>query len=205
MADTQTTDKNILGSIQENYLDEYWVGKADTTDPTKIAWFYLADGITTMTPKYTDKKKAAAYYNGGGQERQTVTGVTSSYDISGDRSIGNPAQDDIASMKHKTGSLRERYFRKNQYLQNDDGTLELHASETGVGVFTDIDDGGGAADDNGTFKTTLTYNATPSEVDDSKPEDLTKILTDTPCQNAIILGTTVTVGVANAGTVLGNK
>lgn len=183
---------NVLGSIQENYLDEYFIGKKGADDT--MAWLYLADGITTITPKYTDKKKSAAYYNGGGQERQTVTGVTSSYDISGDRSIGNPAQDDIASMKHKTGGLRERYFRKNQYIQKDDGTLELHASETGVGVFTDIDDGGGTADDNGTFKTTLTYNSAPTEVLPDNTVELAKIATDTPSQNAVILGVKTTDG-----------
>ncbi|GKT04521.1 phage tail tube protein [Furfurilactobacillus entadae] len=189
MADAVAT-KNVLGSIQENYLDEYWVGKKDSTG--KIIWLYLADGITNVTPKYTDKKKTAAYYNGGGQERNTITGVTSSYDISGDRSIGNPAQDDIASMKQKTGSARERMFRKCQYLQNDDGSLTLHTVETGMGTFSDIDDGGGAADDNGGFKTTLSYNASPATIGPDATADLVSVLADTPCQNVDIMGVTLT-------------
>ncbi|MGA3512970.1 phage tail tube protein, partial [Lactiplantibacillus plantarum] len=143
--------------------------------------------ITTVTPKYTDKKKSAAYYNGGGQERQTVTGVTSSYDISGDRSIGNPAQDDIAGMKQKTGSQRERMFRKVQWLQEDDGSLTPNMIETGMGTFTDIDDGGGAADDNGSFKTTMTYNAAPGLIAKTQAADMKAALADTPCQNALIL------------------
>ncbi|MCT3304339.1 hypothetical protein C6Y11_03500 [Lactiplantibacillus pentosus] len=183
---TDPNDKNVLGSIQENYLDEYWVGKtgADKT----VTWLYLADGITTVTPKYTDKKKTAAYMNGGGQERNTVTGVTSSYDISGDRSIGNPAQDDIADMKQKTGGQRERMFRKVQWLQQDDGSLTPNAIESGMGTFSDIDDGGGAADDNGSFKVTMTYNANPAVIKASDPAAMTAALKDTPCQNAIILG-----------------
>lgn len=190
MADTTTpttdpNDKNVLGSIQENYLDEYWVGK--TAADKTINWLYLGDGITTVTPKYTDKKKSAAYYNGGGQERQTVTGVTSSYDISGDRSIGNPAQDDIAGMKQKTGSQRERMFRKVQWLQEDDGSLTPNMIETGMGTFTDIDDGGGAADDNGSFKTTMTYNAAPGLIAKTQAADMKAALADTPCQNALIL------------------
>ncbi|WP_097558111.1 phage tail tube protein [Lactiplantibacillus plantarum] len=190
MADITTptndpTDKNYQGSIQENYLDEYWVGKTGT-DKT-ITWMYLGDGITTFTPKYTDKKKSAAYYNGGGQERQTVTGVTSSYDISGDRSIGNPAQDDIAGMKQKTGGQRERMFRKVQWLQEDDGSLTPNMIETGMGTFTDIDDGGGAADDNGSFKTTMTYNAAPGLIAKTQADDMKAALADTPCQNALIL------------------
>lgn len=191
MADTTTpttdpNDKNVLGSIQENYLDEYWVGKigADKT----VTWLYLADGITTVTPKYTDKKKTAAYMNGGGQERNTVTGVTSSYDISGDRSIGNPAQDDIADMKQKTGGQRERMFRKVQWLQQDDGSLTPNAIESGMGTFTDIDDGGGAADDNGSFKTTMNYNSSPTVIKADDAAAMKAALAETPCQNAIILG-----------------
>lgn len=191
MADVTTptadpNDRNVQGSIQENYLDEYWVGK--TAADKTINWLYLGDGITTVTPKYTDKKKSAAYYNGGGQERQTVTGVTSSYDISGDRSIGNPAQDDIADMKQKTGGLRERMFRKVQWVQEEDGSLTPNAIESGMGTFSDIDDGGGAADDNGSFKVTMTYNATPTVIKASNPTDMQTALKDTPCQNAIILG-----------------
>lgn len=190
MADATTptadpNDRNVQGSIQENYLDEYWVGKTGT-DKT-ITWMYLGDGITNFTPKYTDKKKSAAYYNGGGQERQTVTGVTSSYDISGDRSIGNPAQDDIAGMKQKTGGQRERMFRKVQWLQEDDGSLTPNMIETGMGTFTDIDDGGGAADDNGSFKTTMTYNAAPGLIAKTQAADMKAALADTPCQNALIL------------------
>lgn len=179
-------DRNIQGSIQENYLDEYWVGKtgADKT----VTWLYLADGITTVTPKYTDKKKTAAYMNGGGQERNTVTGVTSSYDISGDRSIGNPAQDDIADMKQKTGGQRERMFRKVQWLQQDDGSLTPNAIESGMGTFTDIDDGGGAADDNGSFKTTMNYNSSPTVIKADDAGAMKAALAETPCQNAIILG-----------------
>ncbi|WP_436648889.1 phage tail tube protein [Lactiplantibacillus plantarum] len=190
MADATTptadpNDRNVQGSIQENYLDEYWVGK--TAADKTINWLYLGDGITTVTPKYADKKKSAAYYNGGGQERQTVTGVTSSYDISGDRSIGNPAQDDIAGMKQKTGSQRERMFRKVQWLQEDDGSLTPNMIETGMGTFTDIDDGGGAADDNGSFKTTMTYNAAPGLLAKTQAADMKAALADTPCQNALIL------------------
>ena len=64
MADTTTptadpNDRNVQGSIQENYLDEYWVGK--TAADKTINWLYLGDGITTVTPKYNDKKKSAAY------------------------------------------------------------------------------------------------------------------------------------------------
>ncbi|ANI94431.1 phage tail tube protein [Lactiplantibacillus plantarum] len=182
---TDSNDKNVLGSIQENYLDEYWVGK--TAADKTITWLYLGDGITTGTPKYTDKKKSAAYYNGGGQERQTVTGVTSSYDISGDRSIGNPAQDDIADMKQKTGGLRERMFRKVQWVQEEDGSLTPNAIESGMGTFSDIDDGGGAADDNGSFKTTMTYNAAPGLIAKTQAADMKAALADTPCQNALIL------------------
>ncbi|KLD59185.1 hypothetical protein WP50_20415 [Lactiplantibacillus plantarum] len=152
MADATTptadpNDRNVQGSIQENYLDEYWVGK--TAADKTINWLYLGDGITTVTPKYTDKKKSAAYYNGGGQERQTVTGVTSSYDISGDRSIGNrgaamtnkvdlsPLVTRLNNLNVLTNRLADVIVRdSDQYVPFLNGYLAGHVSriQTGTGV-----------------------------------------------------------------------
>lgn len=191
MADetTQTPTKNVnyLGDIVENYLTEHWIGLKPNKIGDPINWLYLGDGITTVTPKYTDKKKTAAYYNGGGNERSTVTGVTSSYDISGDRSYHNPAQDAIANLKLATGSRREQWFRRNEYLQNNDGTLTLIKTETGMATWSDIDDGGGAADDNGSFKVTATYLSTPTIAKETDIAELNEALLKTPCQNANIL------------------
>lgn len=187
MTDTVTpvSNRNFTGDILNNYFYEYWIGKV--TDPkTPILWHYLGDGISNITPKYTDKKKNNAYYNGGGSEKPTVTGLTASYDISGDRSFHNPAQDLIAGMKYSTGNRRQLWFRKNEYTQNSDGSLSLIGSEFGVATFTDIDDGGGAADDNGGFKATATYNAAPTVIKESDKSTLNQILLQTPCQNASI-------------------
>lgn len=187
MTDTVTpvSNRNFTGDILNNYFYEYWIGKV--TDPKiPILWHYLGDGISNITPKYTDKKKNNAYYNGGGSEKPTVTGLTASYDISGDRSFHNPAQDLIAGMKYSTGNRRQLWFRKNEYTQNSDGSLSLIGSEFGVATFTDIDDGGGAADDNGGFKATATYNAAPTVIKESDKSTLNQILLQTPCQNASI-------------------
>lgn len=188
MTDTTVTpvsNRNFTGDILNNYFYEYWIGKV--TDPAQpILWHYLGDGISNITPKYTDKKKNNAYYNGGGSEKPTVTGLTASYDISGDRSFHNPAQDLIAGLKYSTGNRRQLWFRKNNYAQNSDGSLTLIGSEFGVATFTDIDDGGGAADDNGGFKVTATYNAAPTVIKESDKATLNQILLQTPCQNASI-------------------
>ncbi|MGL5898373.1 MAG: phage tail tube protein [Lactobacillaceae bacterium] len=182
---TPVSNRNFTGDILNNYFYEYWIGKV--TDPAQpILWHYLGDGISNITPKYTDKKKNNAYYNGGGSEKPTVTGLTASYDISGDRSFHNPAQDLIAGMKYSTGNRRQLWFRKNEYTQNSDGSLSLIGSEFGVATFTDIDDGGGAADDNGGFKATATYNAAPTVIKESDKATLNQILLQTPCQNASI-------------------
>lgn len=193
MADTTnelspTANVDYTGDIQEGYLNEHWIGL-----PTKegIKWLYLGDGITTITPKYTDKTKTAAYYNGGGAETKTTTGVTASYDISGDRSNGNPTQDLIANRKFMTGSRRQLWFRKNIFVQNEDGTLTLTKSEYGKANFSDIDDGGGTADDNGGFKVTSQYLSTPTIITSNNPQQLDNILHQTPSQNATILGVNV--------------
>lgn len=191
MVDTQTkygpTDNvDFRGNIAPNFLDEYWVGLKPLQLGDPILWAYLGDGITGVTPKYTDKKKTAAYQDGGGNEQTTVTGVTESYDITGDRSIGGMAQDLIAALKSKVGSQREMWFRKNHYIQNNDNSLTLATTESGLSTMSDIDDGGGTADDNGSFKATATY----LQAQDSKTDlgTLNDVLTQTPCQNSGILG-----------------
>lgn len=188
---TPTSSYNFLGDIIENYLTEYWIGKKPINAGDPILWVYLGDGITNITPKYTDKKKTAAYYNGGGNETTTVTGVTASYDITGDRSYHNPAQDILANMKLATGTRRELWFRKNEYTQNADASLTLIKSEFGLATFSDIDDGGGAADDNGQFKVTSTYKATPKVIGENAYDLLNQIILQTPSQNAGILNVNV--------------
>lgn len=185
---TPTTNVDYKGKISENFHDEYWVGPVVNN---VLKWLYLGDGITTVTPKYTDKKKTAAYMDGGGNEQSTVTGVTASYDVSGDRSKGNPTQDLITGLKHKTGSARNLYFRKNSYMENSDGSFTLVSSEYGMASYSDIDDGGGAADDNGGFKVTIQYLATPKTVDAKNLQQLDNILHQTPCQNSTIVGADV--------------
>lgn len=185
---TPTTNVDFKGKITENFHDEYWVGPVLDS---KLLWLYLADGITNVTPKYTDKKKTAAYMDGGGTEQNVVTGVTSSYDVTGDRSKGNPTQDLIAGLKYKTGSSRNLFFRKNSYMENPDGSFTLVSSEYGKASYSDIDDGGGAADDNGGFKVTIQYLQTPKLVDAKDLQQLDNILHQTPCQNATIIGANV--------------
>lgn len=175
---------DFKGSIVNNYFDEYWLG---VPYQNKIVWLYLGNGITTVTPKYTDKKKTAAYYDGGGGEETTITGMTESYDFQGDRAVHNPAQDFIARMKRYTGSRRKVWLRKNHFNENEDGSLTLTTSEYGMSTLSDIDDGGGAADDNGGFKFTATYNTVPTLVEESDMTTLNQILIQTPCQNASIL------------------
>lgn len=187
MADTAldpTTNADYKGKISENFHDEHWIG---LTTKQGLKWFFLGDGITTITPKYTDKTKTAAYYDGGGNEQKTITGMTPSYDVSGDRSKGNPTQDLIANRKYRTGSGRNLVFRRNEFLENENGTFTLIKSEYGMASFSDIDDGGGTADDNGTFKFTVQYLTTPKVVTATNTQQLDNILHQTPCQNASIL------------------
>lgn len=185
---TPTTNVDFKGKISENFHDEYWVGAIVNNI---LYWLYLGDGITNVTPKYTDKKKTAAYMDGGGVEQNTITGVTSSYDVTGDRSKGNPAQDFIAGLKQKTGSSRNHYFRKNSYMENADGSFTLVSSEYGMSSYSDIDDGGGAADDNGGFKVTAQYLQSPKMVDAKNLQQLDNILHQTPCQNSTIIGANI--------------
>lgn len=199
-----TEAKTLLthGAIDENFLSEYFTGDVteDGSIPTNLA--YIGDGIETIEPKQDDKKNSKAYYNTGGQEVTTITGSTRSLDISGDRSIGDPAQDMIASLASKTGSSRNKWFRENQYIMGEDGNLQLIESKTGTVTYSDITDKGGSATDPGSFKATATYTAVPKTLSADDEKDiaaLTQVLTETPSINAEILQVTATVKGAPTG------
>lgn len=194
MADTGK-DLNVLGAIDNNFLMEVFIAAYKKGEAAK-SWLYLGDGIEQIDQKTDDTKSSKSYMNGGGQTRTTVTGSTISYDVSGDRSIGNPAQDLIAKLKGGTGVGRYSNLRVNQYTMNDDGSLTLIESEEGVATWSDITDRGGKATDPKTFKATATYNSKPQYIEQGNAK-LTQVLTDTPSVNAEILSTTAT---ASTGT-----
>lgn len=183
MADTYT---DVKGDILNNYLNEHWIALVKSTgDPE---WQYLGNGITQVDFKPTDKKKTAAYYDGGGAEQTTVTGVTFSLDVTGDRAIGNTAQDLIADMDNKTGKARIVHFRRIEYILNDDGKLQATRAYDGEATVSDIQAGGGAADDNGSFKCTITFNTAPKVIKASESAAELDALQDVnPSQNKDIL------------------
>lgn len=186
MAGEAAAYTDVKGSILNNYLNEHWMQIAGTDGA--LQWVYLANGITQFDFKPTDKKKTAAYYDGGGSEQTTVTGVTFSLDVTGDRSTGNQAQDAIADMDNKTGQSRVVPFRRIEYVLNDKGHIIATRAYDGEATVSDIQAGGGAADDNGTFKATITYNAAPTVLKAGTDDDaLDALQKDNPCQNAGIL------------------
>ena len=186
---TSAEDLLKYGNVSQNYLTEYFVGDSNMglTAPEKL--FYIADGIESAEPKQDDKKSSKAYFNGGGQETTTITGSTRSVDFSGDRAIGDPAQDLIAGLADTTGSARNKWFRENEYIIGDNGKLQLVSSRTGIVTWSDITDKGGNASDPGSFKATATYTSKPQTL--KTPADATKlatVLTETPSVNSKILG-----------------
>ncbi|WP_262315372.1 phage tail tube protein [Lacticaseibacillus parakribbianus] len=194
---TAKTAKDLLthGSIEENFLSEYFVGKATSADAVPEDVAYIGDGIETIDVTQEDKKNSKSYYNGGGQETTTVTGSTRSLALSGDRSTGDPAQDLLAALADQTGAARNVWLRELDYVQSDDGkSLELTKVRTGIATVSDITDKGGNATDPGAFKATLTYAAKPTVLDAATDADkMTSVLTETPSINAEILGETAVV------------
>lgn len=202
MATTKTAAELLThGNIDENFLSEYFTGSVSADGAVPEDVMYIGEGIDSIEPKQDDKKNSKAYYNTGGQEKTTITGSTRSVDLSGDRSYGDPAQDMIAALATKTGSARNKWFRENQFIMNDDGKLELIRSTTGTVTFSDITDKGGSATDPGSFKATATYTATPKILDADNTADaaaLATVLTETPSVNAVILSTEAVVKGATA-------
>lgn len=67
----------------------------------------LCKGIKSITPRVNEQNQQAFYMCGNGGANNVVTGIAPEYDVSGDRVIGDAAQDYICSLRYMLGSGRD--------------------------------------------------------------------------------------------------
>lgn len=80
----------------------------EESDPT---WAWVGPGITDLTNDRSEKTEENDDYSTGGNTETTVTGVTASTSVSGNRLIGDPFQDWLASIEECFGKERETQRR----------------------------------------------------------------------------------------------
>jgi hypothetical protein len=141
-------------------LNPEWVIKmAIGTSQSNSTWTYsdLCAGIKSVTPSVNEQNQQAFYMCGNGGANNEVTGIAPQYAISGDRVVGDAAQDYIAGLRYKLGSERKSSLQVKIY----DGTT-LVETITADCTITDIVDFGGNTTDLVPFSCTIRVNGIPT-------------------------------------------
>lgn len=136
-------------ALRKHEVQEYVAGQ----EPTEAGWLELAGGIENISPATEENSESKAFYAGDGTPETIVTSVARGYTATGERWIGDEAQDLIESMLDETGDGRKIWHR----VTRSDEKKQW----TGLATATDIDAGSGDADVIEEFAVTLRYNQRP--------------------------------------------
>ena len=161
--DTKGAPLNVVNKL---FIDIY--GYTTLNDLETGNWGRLATKSQTITPSANETTNNNSYYDGEGFGSTEVTGKRYQLACSGQRYVGNPAQDYIASKQFAIGqALHCRVI----WVQNGQAIV----SEA---TLTNIVATGGEASANQTFSCTIEFNGKPRTVNGQ----LT--LTENPGQNS---------------------
>ncbi|TDM89056.1 phage capsid protein [Lactobacillus crispatus] len=126
-------------------------GDVDLDDVTNGSWAWVASGITSQTPSANETTTNDAYYDGGGFTDTDVTGKQIQIAISGNRKVGDPAQDFVEKLFFKFGtSVKTRVI----WIKNN---LPIIARCT----ISNIVPTGGNANAKQTFSFNIAFNGRP--------------------------------------------
>ena len=147
-----------------------------SAEPT---WALFSQGITEIKPTPNETTSDKDYYDGYGVKTTKVTGTQITYEVTGDRYYGDPAQDYVASLALEVGDARTTQFRHTD--PNGDVV-------SGTCTVLNVTPGSqqGAASDPGAFSCTIATAGRPTYT----PADRTKL----PASVTASLDGTVTVG-----------
>ena len=147
--DTKGAPLNVVNKL---FIDIY--GYTTLNDLETGNWGRLATKIQTITPSANETTNNNSYYDGEGFGSTEVTGKRYQLACSGQRYVGNPAQDYIASKQFAIGqALHCRVI----WVQNGKAIV----SEA---TLTNIVATGGEASANQTFSCTIEFNGKPRTV-----------------------------------------
>lgn len=147
--DTKGAPLNVVNKL---FIDIY--GYTTLNDLESGNWGRLATKIQTITPSANETTNNNSYYDGEGFGSTEVTGKRYQLACSGQRYVGNPAQDYIASKQFAIGqALHCRVI----WVQNGQAIV----SEA---TLTNIVATGGEASANQTFSCTIEFNGKPRTI-----------------------------------------
>lgn len=151
----------------------------DITPEAEPTWALFSRGITEVKPTPNETTTDKDYYDGYGVKTTKVTGTQITYEVTGDRYYGDPAQDYVASLALMVGDDRVTQFR------HTDPNGDVISGEC---TLLNVTPGSqqGAASDPGAFSVTVATAGRPTYT----PADRTKL----PTSVTATLDGTVTVG-----------
>lgn len=126
-------------------------GDVDLNDVTTGSWAWVASGINTQTPSANETTTNDAYYDGGGFTETDVTGKQIQLAVSGNRKVGDPAQDYVENLFFKFGTAV-----KTRVIWIKNNTPIISAC-----TISNIVPTGGAANAKQTFSFNVSFNGRP--------------------------------------------
>lgn len=115
-------------------------------------WARLGAGLTGVEPEGNEEIVQEAYLDGEGQASSDVTGGQKVLSFEGNRKVGDPAQDYIASLEFEYGEARRTKLR-----HIDASGMTTEVAVTIVNIVT----GGGDANDPNSFSFELHFDGIP--------------------------------------------
>lgn len=156
MADEATEKgQTQIGNFKLNWQNKYEIdtsGSMDPSDVTKATWARLAGGISQVTPSENETNTTDEYYDGEGFGTSDVTGKRLQLAFTGNRKIGDVAQDYVAGHELSIGDDLKTLMR----WTSTDGRIV-----TGLITMTAIVASGGNAGAKQTFSFTAVFNGKP--------------------------------------------
>lgn len=116
-------------------------------------WLRIGAGINSATQNNNEEVSDEPWYDGEGMSSSDVTGGQLTYDFSGNRKIGDPAQDLITSLQFNYDDSRKCPFR---WVSPEGNKAE------GVATITDIVSQGGDSNNKSDFSFTARFNGRPT-------------------------------------------
>ena len=140
----------------ENWVNKLEIdtngGKDPATDAEAAAWANLFEGITGMTPAGNETADTQAFWSDKGFSETDITGKRVTFAITGQRVVGDAAQDFVASRFLSMGDALRTLVK---WTDQGGNTITSSCTLTAIVPF------GGNANARQTFSFTLSLNGYP--------------------------------------------
>lgn len=167
----------------ENWVNKFEIdmnnGQDPVTDAANAKWALISQGILSVTPAANETDDTQSFWNDKGFSETDTTGKRATFAITGQRVVGDPAQDFVAGRFLAIGSALRTLVR----WTNQSGEVIIsNVTLTAIVPF------GGNANARQTFSFTLSLNGLPVLTTGGQNND------DGTGQNGVISGGNISLG-----------